>query len=605
MKTPLFDVNMAAVASDQELLVSANSTKAIKPLLSAYSSFNQSQISVAAALTVDTPTAKATYAIAPATPGNQVKPIDQSSNLYGSAIQSLHQLREQAGGSDEAALLQRVRQYIARNMKDHPDLAKKVLDDKGGFIKGKFDTAPVSIGGDFSLDGASYKHTAQSALFDVAKAATADIREMEELYHVLVNIRQRQQNRLLNAKAKLARTLSQISEDTEKLQLLERTRADALDDYLVAQRLVAEEWQRVDNAYQTRANVINSHQGVYYVRVRETPVSVTLPDPLELRHAGSDDIVPGCANRDTPLPDELDVFMGAVLDIPAADWVGLTPLIPQLPGRGKLTDMIAARKQKLVLRASQPAPTVAARQPVLAVLHSQNRALVKEVMARPFNADGLSELQNQGARILALEDLMASPSPLIRAPAQALHQRLDAAAGCLLQRLKLVTPSLRLAWASAAEADTLLVETAERWPGLDKAEQGSFNNTRTLVELVAWWFRQIRPDAGGTSKTAMRNFVRACLMLSVNDDPQQLLQGRVQSVPSRFRVGEAIRLTLNKEPNPGAQLQLLNAEQKVIGMLRVDDHDSHGTLATITSVFVDPTDPAATLSTGLRVSGKR
>jgi hypothetical protein len=600
MKTPLFNVNMETIVGDQKMLLAENSTTTLKPLLSAYSSFNQSQIA-AAVVAVDTPTAKATYAIAPATTGNQIKPVDQSLNLYGSAIQSLNQLRAHANGSDEAALLKRVKKYIVKNIKEYPDITKPVLNDKNDFIKGKFLSVAASPDEKFTVEGADYKHTAQSALFDVAKAATADIREMEELYHVLVNIRQRQQTRLLNAKSNLANTLVQISDGVDQLQQLEQTRASTLDDYLVAQRLVAEHWQQIDQAYKDRADIINRHQGVYYVRVRETPVPVTLPDPLELRYASSSDIVPGCANRDTPLPDELDAFMGAVLDIPAADWAALVTLIPQLPGRSKLTDMVAARKQKLGLRASQPAPAAAAKQPILGLLHSQNRTLVKEVAVRPFNADALSELQYQGARILALEDLMASPSPLIRTPAQVLHQQLDAAAGCMLQRLKAVTPSVRLAWARAAEANTLLVETAERWPGLDKAEQASFSNTRTLVELVAWWFRQIQPNAGGTSKTAMSNFVRACLMLSVNDDPQQLLQGSVRSIPSRFRVGEVLRLTLNKEPAPGAQLQLLDTAQRVIGMLRVADHDSNGTLATITSVL----DATATLATGLRVSGKR
>ena len=280
----------------------------------------------------------------------------------------------------------------------------------------------------------------------------------------------------------------------------------------------------------------------------------------------------------------------------------LRPLGHLLPGRALLAGLVDTRRQKLALRLNR---AVTADTPVLTSLVQQNHALVREVAARPFNAGALSKLQRQGSAILALDDLLAIPSPLLRDPARALHQRLDAAAVCLLARLRTIAPSIRLNWAALAEANRLAVETPERWPGIADAEERDFNGVRTLVELVAWWFRQLDTDASGVARTAMRNLVRACLLLAASDDPRQLIQGRLKTIPGRFRLGEALRLTLNREAAPGTLLQLFDDDQRVIATLRVDDHDDQGTVASVATIL-DPEverNPGAVLNTALRISG--
>jgi hypothetical protein len=180
-----------------------------------------------------------------------------------------------------------------------------------------------------------------------------------------------------------------------------------------------------------------------------------------------------------------------------------------------------------------------------------------------------------------------------------LHDRLDAGAGCLIERLRAVTPSLRLDWASAAEADRLDVEHAERWSGLERAEAADFNGVRTLLELVDWWFRQLHADAAASSRTAMRNFVRACLLFAAQDDPQQILRGSLKTAPPIFRAGTNLRLALNREALPGTTLQLLDAQARVVGTLRVDDHDEQGAIASVMQVL----DTTARPDTSFTVSG--
>lgn len=448
-------------------------------------------------------------------------------------------------------------------------------------------------------------HNDESALFAAGKTIADDISKIEALRSALLSLRRRHQQTVEDLHARLAALEADIPGEIRQLDVRERERAETLDDYAVAQRLLAEHWREVEAAHAERRRIIESHLGLFYVKVRETPLGRTLPDPLELRPSSPDELVPGCAGRDTALPAALQPFMKAVYAIPAGDWARLRPLGHLLPGRAVLAGLVDARRQKLALELNRTALASTFATPVLAGLAQQNDALIREVAMRPFDAAALTELQRQGSAILALDDLLAIASPLLREPARTLHQRLDAAAGCLLDRLRTISPSIRLDWATAAEADRLAVDRPERWPGLASAEERDFNGIRTLVELVAWWFRQLDADASAPARSAMRNLVRACLLLAASDDPQQLVQGSIKTLPSRFRPGDALRLTLNREAAPGTLLQLLDDRQRVIATLRVEDHDGQGTVASIASIL-DPLlerEPGAILSTALRVSG--
>ncbi|MFT3758138.1 hypothetical protein [Thauera sp.] len=461
---------------------------------------------------------------------------------------------------------------------------------------------PLAKPGETGPDGTP--HNDESALFSAGKTIADDIGKIEALRGALVALRRRHQETADDLRARLAALEADIPGEIRQLDVRERERAETLDDYAVAQRLLAEHWREIEAAHAERRRVIESHLGLFYVKVRETPLGRTLPDPLELRPSSPDDLVPGCAGRETALPAALLPFMEAVYAIPAGDWANLRPLGHLLPGRAVLAGLVDACRQKITLQLNRSAAAAFAT-PVLAGLAQQNDALMREVAMRPFDAAALTELQRQGSAILALDDLLAIPSPLLREPARALHQRLDAAAGCLLARLRAISPSIRLDWATAAEANRLAVDSPERWPGLASAEERDFNGIRTLVELVAWWFRQLDTDASAAARSAMRNLVRACLLLAASDDPQQLVQGSIKTLPGRFRLGDALRLTLNREAAPGTLLQLFDDSQRVIATLRVDDHDEQGTLASVASIL-DPRlerEPAAILSTALRISG--
>ncbi len=536
------------------------------------------------------------------TPSLTLQRVEPFSAVFVNARQSLLQLRQfglQApAGVGTRSLIDRIQQFLLANTTDGERRANvpELLDAAANFKPSFATTLPNT--NDF-VTGSTVRHNEQSALFATGAALTDDLRTMEHLRTALSNLRRSKQQLLAQRQEAAADLQQRLGSEGGVLDQRERARAEALDDYAVAQRLLDEHWRQVEQRHAERARVLRSHQGLYAVKVRETPVSVTLADPLQLRAARVDDIVPGCPADPVPVAPALQPFLDTVLDIPVADWAVLDAITPLLPGREPLATLVALRQQKLQWRVAQPLAASLQRLPALAMLAQGNNDAVREVLQRPFNASALVPLQQQGRRILALEDLLASPLPALRQPAQALLGRLQAAAGCLLARLRGVAPSLRLDWGNTADADRLPVDQPGRWPGLALAEDADFNATRTLVELVAWWFAQLDADASGAARTAMRNFVRACLVLAATDDPQQMLQGRVKSLPQRFAPGALMRLQLNREPLPGAMLQLFDAQQRVIALLRVDDHDEGGSVARITAVY----DSAAPLSTALQVSG--
>ncbi len=437
------------------------------------------------------------------------------------------------------------------------------------------------------------KRNEQSALFATGHVMTSEIRQLDTLRHALTVLRRNRQFELARRKSELNAIEAKLPAEHGKLATLDAGRQEALGDHAVAKRVLAEHWAAIEQAWAERRRILESHMGLYYTRVRETPLSLTLPDPLDLRYSDADDIVPGCASETTQIAAALTPFLEAVYDVPLADWAGLRELYPLLPERGRIEMLVNQRRELLSKR--QAMTGGAALISRLLPLHQETLALARDLVKQPFNAGGaISSVQQQGSKLLALDDLLTGPPHRLRPQAAALHQRLGNAAACLAIRLRGMPPSLRLIWAEAAENDRLPADAPERWPGLDRAEAADFNAVRTLVELVHWWFRQLHAEASGGARTALRNYLRAAVLHAASDDPGQILHGNVATLPGRFRVGEMLRLTLNREAAPGALLSLMDPEQRVMGTLRVDDFDEQGALAVITQVLDGGGLPATT-----------
>jgi len=386
------------------------------------------------------------------------------------------------------------------------------------------------------------------------------------------------------------------------LEGLDRNRIEQLGDYGVAQRLLAEDWRNAWALNQERSRILTTGVlGLYYVRVRGTPVSAALADPLALRHGGSKDIVPGCdSEEEVDLPAVLDPFFAAVCEIPMDDWNALKGLHTKLPSFEQFDYVGRLRKARFQarpakLQALSDTNTLQAR---LQTVHFQNQIVMRQWSAVSLPVFDVSSLKTQAAaaKVFSLEDLSVGSGPL-RKLAQDLRDRLEHCQACLLENLNLLPPSVRLQWGQLAEDDQIRVEDVSWWPGMERAEADDFNAARTVSELIAWWFRQPASDASAASRSAMRNMIRAVLIHASLGDPQEIVRGTVHVPPRLTAVGERLHVKLNRTPAPGTKLQLLDTAQRVVAVLTVEDHSPQSTEVKI----VDLVQSAVTINTRFSV----
>ena len=521
-----------------------------------------------------------------------IEHVDSATTLLGTARTSFHLLRDELGSTTsgpDAALLRRTQAFVAKYGDDGD-----VYEVLGRFLKSRFVLNPFVLE-EFPADpvGEDKSFAPHASLFQAGRTVLKDIRQTEGLRDALLLLRRRIHKRLAERGEALSELTERIVDERRHLDSLERTRLERLDDYAVAQRLVVEDWQRVDEEFTGRQRTLEGATGLYYVATRELSLGVDLPDPLELRYGSQDDIVPGCDFEPGELDESLEAFMDTVLDIPLAHWRSLRGRFALLPAHGRLELFLSHRQARLKVKelhaARAPQGLLGAR---LAPLLGLNRTLLGGLLTLQVNfAASLRARLESAYSVLSLEDLVTGPPTKLTQDARKLHTWLGGAATCLLERLSTLRPSLRFDWAQGAERNALDVERPETWPGLVRAEADDFNGIRTLVELVHWWFEQLDEQAPSDSRAAMRNFMRAALLVAAGDDPDQILRGRVLTLPPLLHLGATLRLELSRMAAPGTSLNLLDQQQRVVGTLRVEDHDGDGAIASVTRILAPDVAP--------------
>jgi hypothetical protein len=428
------------------------------------------------------------------------------------------------------------------------------------------------------------------ALFDAGQILTKQIASVEGRYGRIESQLTGKLRERIRAEANIEKLAATIEQATEQLTNLDKPRIERLGDYGVAQRLIDDDWRKVFQTNEERTRILTKGvRGLFYVRVRQTPISLPLADPLLLRHGTAADIVPGCDNVENPqLPDQLDEFFDAVREVPMTDWVALKDMKPQLPPSPKLTYLAKLRSVRFMSRPAQrSAPAQGSKlQTRLFTISVQNQSVLQHWsnMIFPQMNGSQKAFQAETAAVLSLEDILSGTQGELRRAGQQLRDRLEQCVACLLDNLNELPPSIRLQWAQLAEDDAIDVQHVNSWPGLERAERDDFNATRTVAELVAWWFRQLDSQASGNSLGAVRNMIRAVLIFAALGDPAEILHGEVHVPPRRLIAGEPLRLKLNRAAAPGTILQLLDTQQRRVALLTIEDHDSVGATAQITKV---------------------
>jgi len=442
------------------------------------------------------------------------------------------------------------------------------------------------------------------AMFNAGKILIKQIAYIEGRYSMIEAKLEGKLRARINQEATIEKLAALIRKATEELDSIDKRRIEYLGDYGVAQRLLDDDWHTIYNENLERTRILTTAvKGVFYVRERQTPISMPLADPLELRYGSSSDIVPGCDWETNPnLPEELEDFFDTVMEIPMADWTTLSHLTTYIPAKQRLEYMASVRNARFTAKQTRSKNRVYKRSALnlsLTTVHQQSFSMLQH-MSRyylPFAIASLLQQQREAAKVISLEDILAGTRGYLRREAQTLSTRLEQGIHCLLEKLDEIAPSLRLQWAQLAEDDNLYIENVERWPGLDRAEREDFNATRTVSELIAWWFRQIDKNASANGRTAMRNMIRATLIHSALGDPTEILQGNVYMPPRLLAQGETLRLHLNRPARPGTVLQLLDTTQRIVAIVTIEDDDEKSAIARVTKVA----DSSAVVNTQFRV----
>lgn len=525
-----------------------------------------------------------------------IQHIDDLNSVLSRFNLSLKTLQDDLGqeADDSNASLQAKTKAFLNQYKDDPDVVnlfkQELVDGQLKSYRDIFTARKESITA--LTDDAS-------KLFHSGRLLLKETQSISNLHNQLLLLQRSVLKRLLALRENKQQLAVQITEARQQLDALNRSRLEDVGDYALAQRLVSDDWWQVENKFQQRRSILEGYLGLYYVRVRETAVGSLLPNALSLRSQSAGDVVPGCPDSDRELPDDLTVFMDTVLDIPLADWRNFQNDANLLPSRVRQTQLFDQRQQRLSSKVSRSLSTNTQQGRLLPLLQINSQILSVFAGKTVLQTLSLQQQLTSAHSILSLEDVLNGSRSLLSGRAQTLQKQLSQASVCMLDLLAGVQPSIRFRWAQLVEDRRLPIEQPERWPNLADVEKADFNRVRTLVELVEWFYRQLSETASDNSRSAITHLLSACVLIAASDDPEQILHGSLQTLPGIFRPGEILRLNLNREAAPGTQLQLLDAQRQVVGMMRVDDHDQNGAVATLMQIY-----QPISVRVGLSVSGK-
>jgi len=445
------------------------------------------------------------------------------------------------------------------------------------------------------------------AIFTAGKILTRWISVLESRYDALeteLQLKLRQQQRLIAEQTKRKASISNLR---RRLRQLDSIADEALGDYSVAQQLLDEDWRRVWEANNERTRILTTEiEGLYYIRVRQAEVSRPMADPLPLRRDNPNDLVPGCEpDPEADMPEALLTFWQAVKEIPVQSWNAIAPLTGRLNVMtdfrllGKIRETRLSQAYDYSSLLSSPVAyagkaSAAARSvedsPAFKELADHSRARLKHWSARPLPATRATLAAAEVARVISLEDLQNHSHRKLRHAGNVLLEKLEHCQLCLQHTLSELPGSVRLHWGQLAEDNRLPVEAIGRWPGLKRAEEISFNTTRTLSELIEWWFKQLGSEADNEARKAMRDMIRATVIYASLGNPQEIVKGTIFSPPLRIAMGERFRVLLNRAVIPGKTLQLLSHRQEVAAELTIEENETSGTRVRITKVLREDID---------------
>ena len=422
-----------------------------------------------------------------------------------------------------------------------------------------------------------------TALFSTANSYKKEIREIDQLHNQLMNLQNQLSHALIRKKNQLVKLDAEIPVLQRNLANLNQERIKAQGEYQMVLALVAEDWQRVNQEYARRERILTNHSGLYFVRVMETPYARTSLVDRDLRYGRIEDLVPATAISQDELPEDLEDYIETIVDIPIANWKNFNGSWNYLPSRNTIIKLMEQRKLRLTYLSQKTRKASSSKFVPMLQIH---QAILQDYARFEFlHEASLQAFYQRAVNVISLEDLLTGTPHQLRTKAQNFRNQLDQATHALLTKLHNIKPGIRLEWATRAELDQLDLRDPYSWPGLKDEQQEDIGNVRSMIELINWWWRQLNDNASSASVTAVRNLLRAALMVAVGDDPKEMIHGYLQVIPGQFRAGDLLRAKLNRHAPIGTFLQLVNGNNQLIGKLRVEDADENGTVVSVAQVL--------------------
>lgn len=422
-----------------------------------------------------------------------------------------------------------------------------------------------------------------TALFSTANNYKKEIREIDQLHNQLMIMQNQLSHALTRKKNQLIKLDSEIPVLQRNLANLNQERIKAYAEYQMVLSLVAEDWARVEAEYKKRERILTNHSGLYFVRAQETPFTRPSPVDKSLRYGRIEDLVPATAISQDELPEEIEDYIETIVDIPIANWKQFNDSWNYLPSRNTIIKLMEQRKLRLTYLSQKTRKASSSKFVPMLQVH---QSILQDYARFEFlHEASLQAFYRRAVEVISLEDLLTGTPHQLRGKAQAFRNQLDQATHALLAKLQNIKPGIRLEWATQAELDQLDLRNPYSWPGLKDEQQEDIGNVRSMIELVNWWWRQLNDNASSASVTSVRNLLRAALMVSVGDDPKEMIHGFLQVIPASFKTGDILRAKLNRHAPIGTLLQLVNESNQLIGKLRIEDADENGSLVSVTQIM--------------------
>ena len=256
------------------------------------------------------------------------------------------------------------------------------------------DSTSPSRPGEDDIEGVG--HNDESALFHAGKVVCRRHPARSRLRGALTTLRRRHQEALEDLRTRLVAhsrpsCLASFAGSTS----WSANAPETLDDYAVAQRLLAEHWREVEAAHAERRQSSRLIKALLREGAPETPLDAACPTHRAAPEQPPDELVPGCAGRDTARRLRSRLSSGGIrhpggrlgnfcgrLGHPAAGTHD-----PRRPGRDAPPEARTA-----------PEPPPDAGLALLSGLVQQNKALVRDIAARPSAPGALGEVAAPGRR---------------------------------------------------------------------------------------------------------------------------------------------------------------------------------------------------------------